>query len=93
MLLDANSDGVLSKYEYDSEIAFETMDSDRNASLSAAELQAVLGPLNRTACRLPPTVSSSPTWMPTANSTMPRCAAPPRCGSPGSTATATATST
>ena len=42
--LDANSDGVLSKYEYDSEIAFETMDTDRNASLSAAELQAVLGP-------------------------------------------------
>lgn len=42
--LDANRDGVLSKYEYDSEVAFETMDSDHNASLSAAELQAILGP-------------------------------------------------
>ena len=43
--LDANSDGVLSKYEYDSEVAFEMMDSDHNASLSAAELQTMLGPL------------------------------------------------
>jgi Ca2+-binding EF-hand superfamily protein len=43
-VLDANRDGVLSKYEYDSEAAFETMDRDHNASLSAAELQAVLGP-------------------------------------------------
>jgi len=45
--LDANSDGVLSKYEYDSDAAFETMDSDHNASLSAAELQAVLGPTQK----------------------------------------------
>jgi Ca2+-binding EF-hand superfamily protein len=43
--LDANRDGVLSKYEYDSEVAFEMMDSDHNASLSAAELQTMLGPL------------------------------------------------
>lgn len=42
--LDANSDGVLSKYEYDGDAAFATMDSDDDASLSAAELQAVLGP-------------------------------------------------
>lgn len=42
--LDANADGVLSKYEYDSDAAFATMDSDHDASLSAAELQAILGP-------------------------------------------------
>jgi Ca2+-binding EF-hand superfamily protein len=42
--LDANRDGVLSKYEYDSDAAFEAMDSDHNASLSATELQALLGP-------------------------------------------------
>lgn len=42
--LDANGDGVLSQYEYDSEVAFATMDGDHNASLSAAELQSVLGP-------------------------------------------------
>lgn len=45
--LDANNDGVLSKYEYDSDVAFETTDSDHNASLSAAELQAVLGPVQK----------------------------------------------
>jgi Ca2+-binding EF-hand superfamily protein len=41
--LDANRDGMLSKYEYDSDVAFETMDSDGDARLSAAELQAILG--------------------------------------------------
>jgi Ca2+-binding EF-hand superfamily protein len=44
-LLDVNQDGVVSQYEYDSEVAFETMDSDHNASLSAAELQTMLGPM------------------------------------------------
>lgn len=42
--LDANGDGVLSQYEYDSEAAFASMDVDHNARLSAAELQSVLGP-------------------------------------------------
>jgi Ca2+-binding EF-hand superfamily protein len=41
--LDVNQDGVLSKYEYDSDVAFETMDRDHNHRLSAAELQAGLG--------------------------------------------------
>ncbi|HJW46101.1 MAG TPA: hypothetical protein VJ484_06390 [Lysobacter sp.] len=45
--LDANRDGVLSKYEYDSDAAFETMDSDHSGSLSAAELQTILGPLQK----------------------------------------------
>jgi Ca2+-binding EF-hand superfamily protein len=42
--LDVNRDGVLSQYEYDSDVAFETMDSDHNAQISAQELQAILGP-------------------------------------------------
>ena len=42
--LDANRDGVLSRYEYDSEVAFETVDSDRNTLISAEELQQILGP-------------------------------------------------
>lgn len=42
--LDANRDGVLSKYEYDSDAAFATMDDDHNNRISAAELQAILGP-------------------------------------------------
>ena len=42
--LDANKDGVLSKYEYDSETAFAVMDGDQNHSISAAELQEILGP-------------------------------------------------
>ncbi|UNK48713.1 hypothetical protein MNR01_13305 [Lysobacter sp. S4-A87] len=42
--LDANRDGVLSKYEYDSEVAFETADSDHNMLISAQELQEILGP-------------------------------------------------
>ncbi|WP_457096954.1 hypothetical protein [Lysobacter sp. P5_B9] len=41
--LDVNQDGVLSKYEYDSDVAFETMDRDHNHRLSAAELQVGLG--------------------------------------------------
>ena len=45
--LDVNRDGVLSKYEYDSDVAFETTDRDQNQLLSAKELQAVLGPQER----------------------------------------------
>ena len=41
--LDVNGDGVLSRYEYDSDVAFEMLDADHNASLSVAELQALLG--------------------------------------------------
>lgn len=41
--LDANRDGVLSKYEYDNDVAFATIDSDRNGRISAPELQAVMG--------------------------------------------------
>ena len=41
--LDANEDGVLSKYEYDSDAAFASLDNDRNGGLSAEELQALLG--------------------------------------------------
>lgn len=43
--LDVNQDGVLSKYEYDSDAAFDAMDDDQNNQLSAPELQAVLGPV------------------------------------------------
>lgn len=42
--LDANQDGVLSKYEYDADAVFTTMDSDENSRVSADELQAFLGP-------------------------------------------------
>jgi Ca2+-binding EF-hand superfamily protein len=42
--LDVNRDGVVSKYEYDSDVVFATMDGDRNARISATELQAFLGP-------------------------------------------------
>jgi len=42
--LDVNRDGVLSKYEFDSDVVFATMDSDHNASISASELQTFLGP-------------------------------------------------
>ncbi len=41
--LDVNQDGVLSKYEYDSDAAFASLDNDRNGGLSAEELQALLG--------------------------------------------------
>ncbi|WP_396617357.1 EF-hand domain-containing protein [Lysobacter soli] len=42
--LDANRDGVLSKYEYDSDVVFETADRNRDQLLSAEELQAAIGP-------------------------------------------------
>ncbi|QSX73803.1 hypothetical protein HIV01_011205 [Lysobacter arenosi] len=42
--LDVNRDGVLSKYEYDSDIAFETADRDHNSLISPSELEAILGP-------------------------------------------------
>ena len=42
--LDVNHDGVVSKYEYDSDVAFAVMDSDHNYHISASELQGVLGP-------------------------------------------------
>jgi hypothetical protein len=45
--LDVNRDGVLSKYEYDSDVAFETMDVDDDARLSAAELQEILGAIGQ----------------------------------------------
>ena len=45
--LDVNRDGVLSKYEYDSDVAFETMDIDDDARLSAAELQEILGAIEK----------------------------------------------
>lgn len=42
--LDVNRDGVVSKYEYDSDVVFATMDGDHNSRISATELQAFLGP-------------------------------------------------
>ena len=42
--LDANGDGVLSKYEYDSDALFAAVDDDHNNRISAAELQGLLGP-------------------------------------------------
>ena len=42
--LDANHDGVLSKYEYDTDAAMAALDSDGNGRISAAELQEFLGP-------------------------------------------------
>ncbi|UNK57661.1 hypothetical protein MNQ95_00610 [Pseudoxanthomonas daejeonensis] len=42
--LDANGDGVVSRYEYDGDI-FSTLDADHDKRLSAAELDAVLGRL------------------------------------------------
>lgn len=42
--LDANHDGVISKYEYDSDTAFAAMDSNHNNRISAAEVQGILGP-------------------------------------------------
>ena len=41
--LDVNRDGVVSKYEYDSDVVLATMDSDHNSRISATELQAFLG--------------------------------------------------
>lgn len=45
--LDVNRDGMLSKYEYDSDVALETMDVDDDARLSAAELQDILGAIEQ----------------------------------------------
>ena len=42
--LDSNRDGVLSKYEYDSSKLFKALDQDHNNSISAGELEAVIGP-------------------------------------------------
>jgi Ca2+-binding EF-hand superfamily protein len=42
--LDTNHDGVVSKYEYDSNAAFAKIDSNRNYRISAEELEAILGP-------------------------------------------------
>ena len=42
--LDANRDGLISKYEYDSDTAFAVMDSNHNNRISAAEVQGILGP-------------------------------------------------
>lgn len=42
--LDANQDGVLSEYEYDSDAVFAALDYDHNGRISAAELQSLLGP-------------------------------------------------
>src|SRR5688500_4571731 len=42
--LDANRDGVLSKYEYDSETVFAVLDGNHDERISAAELQVLLGP-------------------------------------------------
>ena len=44
--LDVNGDGVLSKYEYDSDAAFAVIDDDHNSRISEAELQALLGPMD-----------------------------------------------
>jgi len=41
--LDVNGDGVLSKYEYDSDALFAAVDDDHNNRISAAELQGLLG--------------------------------------------------
>jgi Ca2+-binding EF-hand superfamily protein len=42
--LDANRDGFVSKYEYDSDAAFAVMDGNHNNRISASELQGLLGP-------------------------------------------------
>jgi len=44
VFLDANRDGVLSKYEYDSDVVFESADRNHDQLLSAEELSAALGP-------------------------------------------------
>ena len=44
--LDANRDGVLSKYEYDSETLFAILDNNHDERISADELQVLLGPAN-----------------------------------------------
>ena len=42
--LDTNRDGVVDKYEFDSNAAFSSMDADRNNRISAAEVEAMIGP-------------------------------------------------
>lgn len=42
--LDANHDGLLTRYEYDTDVALATADTDRDGRLSLAELEAVWGP-------------------------------------------------
>ncbi len=42
--LDTNRDGLVSKAEYDSNMLFKVLDSDRNYRITADELEAVLGP-------------------------------------------------
>jgi len=42
--LDTNADGTLSMDEYDSEATFSALDTDGNNSVSAAEVEAVIGP-------------------------------------------------
>ena len=41
--LDANRDGVLSRYEYDSDAALATMDRDHDDRINPSELQVFLG--------------------------------------------------
>src|SRR5688500_20385468 len=41
--LDADGDGVLSRYEYDSDAALAVMDHDHDELITPAELQAFLG--------------------------------------------------
>ena len=41
---DANRDGVVSEDEYGNEKTFDAIDSDHNNSISADEVQAILGP-------------------------------------------------
>lgn len=42
--LDTNRDGVVSKYEYDSDVTFSNIDSNDDFRISAAELESILGP-------------------------------------------------
>ena len=43
-VLDRNQDGVVGKGEYDSDALFAMMDNDHSNRISAAELEAILGP-------------------------------------------------
>ena len=42
--LDANGDGFVRKDEYNTDTLFAAIDSDRNSRITAAELEAILGP-------------------------------------------------
>jgi Ca2+-binding EF-hand superfamily protein len=42
--LDRNSDGAVSKDEYDSDLVFDALDADNNERVTATELQDQLGP-------------------------------------------------